>query len=356
MFLLYWRSWPTNLVCRLFSMRFHTDPSRISICCYYYYYCIIIIFIIIFTLLHYVYIMISYSTFYAFSLKLPDTRKFPLLCNLLNQIRFPERFMRNIKRIFVAANIENRKYKQELNICLRSYRTASHSSTGVPPHTAPHGRAMWTKPPEAPPSLSRGEEMKIKDQQSKDEMKIYADYWKHAKPPNLVPNDQLLVHKGRSHQRKTEAYYKPRASTVIDKKGSMVTARNGKHSITRNSSMFKPFRSVTESVKIESDNGIMVRSPDKYSAPVNKRKLLKKGDTLLELQGKIMENTWCLCIGTQRNVVEISLLFMFLFKNGEKCSIVTCSDACWYRGTRADVERSGILCNLFVPSNNAQSL
>lgn len=60
--------------------------------------------------------------------------------------------------------------------------------------------------------------------------------------------------------------------------------------------MFKPFRSVTESVKIESDegnadNGIMVRSPNKYSAPVNKRKLLKKGDTLLELQGKIVENT-----------------------------------------------------------------
>lgn len=138
--------------------------------------------------------------------------------------------------------------------------------------------------------------MKIKDQQSKDKMKIYADYQKHAKPPNLVPNDQLLVHKERSHQRKTEAYYEPRAYTVIDKKGSMLTARNCKHSTTRNSSMFKPFRSVTESVKIESDegsadNGIMVRSPDKYSAPANKRKLLKKGDTLLKLQGKIMENT-----------------------------------------------------------------
>ena len=66
-------------------MQFHTDPSRISIYYYYYYYyCIITIVIIIFTLLHYVYIMISYSTFYAFSLKLPDTRKFPLLCNLLN--------------------------------------------------------------------------------------------------------------------------------------------------------------------------------------------------------------------------------------------------------------------------------
>lgn len=153
---------------------------------------------------------------------------------------------------------------------------------------------MWTKPPEAPPSLSRGEEMKVKDQQSKDKMKIYADYRKHAKPPNLVPNDQLLVHKERSHQLKTEAYYEPLAYTVIDKKGSMLTARNGKHSTTRNSSMFKPFRSVTESVKIESDegsadNGIVVRSPDKYSAPVNKRKLLKKGDTLLELQRKTID-------------------------------------------------------------------
>ena len=47
-----------------------------------------------------------------------------------------------------------------------------------------------------------------------------------------------------------------------------MTAQDGKHSITRNSSMFEPFITVTESVKIESDeesvdNGISERSPDK---------------------------------------------------------------------------------------------
>ena len=76
---------------------------------------------------------------------------------------------------------------------LRSYRAASHNSTGVPPHKAPYGRATWTKLPKAPPSLSRGEEMKIKDQQSKDKMKRYADHRKHAKPSNLVPSDQLFT-------------------------------------------------------------------------------------------------------------------------------------------------------------------
>ena len=181
-----------------------------------------------------------------------------------------ERFMRNIKRVCTTANVENKNWKQELHVFLRSYRATPHSSTGVPPHTVLYGRAMRTKLPEAQPSFSKGEEMRIKDHQPKDEMKRYADHRRHAKPSkfNLVPNDQVLVHGGGSHQRKTEAYYEPRPYTIIDKKGSMVTAQDGKHSITRNSSMFKPFRSVTEFVKVESgeespDNGTMEQSPDK---------------------------------------------------------------------------------------------
>lgn len=64
------------------------------------------------------------------------------------------------------------------------------------------------KLPEAPPSLSRGEEMKIIDHQSKDEMKRYTDNRKHGKPTNLVPNDQLLVHKDptRGKQKPTMRY------------------------------------------------------------------------------------------------------------------------------------------------------
>ena len=134
--------------------------------------------------------------------------------------------------------------------------------------------------------------MRIKDQQSKDEMKRYADHRRHAKPSNLVPNDQVLVHIRRSHQRKTGAYYEPSSYRAIDKKRSLVTAQNGKHSITRTSSMFKPFRSVTESVKLESDeesadNGIMERSPDKLLS--SGEQLKKKRYPLRAPRGQLLK-------------------------------------------------------------------
>ena len=126
--------------------------------------------------------------------------------------------MRNIKRICTRANVENKNWKQQLNIFLRSYRATPHSSTGVPPHTPLYGRAMRTKIPEAPPSFSKAEEMRIKDQQSKDEMKRHADNRRDVKPSNLGRNDQVFVHKGRSHQKKTEAYYEPRHYTITARK------------------------------------------------------------------------------------------------------------------------------------------
>ena len=191
--------------------------------------------------------------------------------------------MRNISRICTTTNIENKNWKKELKIFLRSFRATPHSSTGVPPHTALYGRAMRKKLPEAPPSFSTVEEMKIKDKQSKDEMKRYANHRRHAKPFNLGPNDQGLVHKGRFHQRKIEAYYEPRSYIVTDKKGSMVTVQDGKHSITRNYSMFKPFGLVTESVKIERDEKVQIILMASWNDPLidlsslgNKIKPLKK--------------------------------------------------------------------------------
>ena len=150
-----------------------------------------------------------------------------------------ERFMRNIKRICTTAKVEHKNWRQELNIFLRNYRATPHSSTGVPPHTALYGRPMRTKLPEVPLNLPKDKEMRIKDQRSKDVMKKYADQRRHTKPSSLRPDDEVLVHKGKAHQRKTEPYYEPHPYTVIDKKGSMVTASDGQHSITRNSSMFK---------------------------------------------------------------------------------------------------------------------
>ena len=93
--------------------------------------------------------------------------------------------------------------------------------------------------------------MRLNDQQSKDEMKRYADQRRNTRASNINPSDKVLVHKGKPHQRKTEPYYEPHPYTVIDKKGSMITASDGKHNITRNSSKFKPLKTDVQPINQE---------------------------------------------------------------------------------------------------------
>ncbi|KAK3739292.1 hypothetical protein QZH41_007139 [Actinostola sp. cb2023] len=149
------------------------------------------------------------------------------------------------------ARIEHKNWQQELNKFLRNYRVTPHSSTGVPPYTALYGRPMRTKLPEIPTQSKQDKEMRLNDQQSKDEMKRYADQRRNTRSSNINPNDKVLVHKGKPHQGKTEPYYEPHPYTVIDKKGSMITASDGKHNITRNSSKFKPLKTDVQPINQE---------------------------------------------------------------------------------------------------------
>ncbi|KAK3728358.1 hypothetical protein QZH41_011397, partial [Actinostola sp. cb2023] len=162
-----------------------------------------------------------------------------------------ERFMRNLKKICTTARIEHKNWQQELNKFLRNYRATPHSSTGVPPYTALYGRPMRTKLPEIPTQSKQDKEMRLNDQQSKDEMKRYADQRRNTRSSNINPNDKVLVHKGKPHQGKTEPYYEPHPYTVIDKKGSMIIASDGKHNITRNSSKFKPLKTGVQPINQE---------------------------------------------------------------------------------------------------------
>ncbi|KAK3731602.1 hypothetical protein QZH41_004844 [Actinostola sp. cb2023] len=162
-----------------------------------------------------------------------------------------KRFMRNLKKICTTARIEHKNWQQELNKFLRNYRATPHSSTGVPPYTALYGRPMRTKLPEIPTQSKQDKEMRLNDQQSKDEMKRYADQRRNTRSSNINPNDKVLVHKGKPHQGKTEPYYEPHPYTVIDKKGSMITASDGKHNITRNSSKFKPLKTDVQPINQE---------------------------------------------------------------------------------------------------------
>ena len=68
-------------------------------------------------------------------------------------------------------------------------------------------------------------------------MKDYADKKRHTAPSKMIPGDHVLA-----RQRKIDKLtppYNPDPYTIVEKKGSMVTAAKEGHSITRNSSNFK---------------------------------------------------------------------------------------------------------------------
>ena len=100
--------------------------------------------------------------------------------------------------------------------------------------------------------------MKENDKDAKIKMKRYADRKRHAKSRAIVPGNALLV-----RQRKRDKLTSPfdhRPYTVIQKKGTMITAQRGDRNITKNSSHFKHVKLET-TVIVESDNDENIDSP-----------------------------------------------------------------------------------------------
>ena len=171
-----------------------------------------------------------------------------------------ERFMRTLEKAIRTAQIEGKPWKQELYTFLRNYRATPHSTTDVPPYDAMFQRPMKTKLPEAPKEREttaerkqdspRTARMRIKDEKTKEEMKLYADQQRHSKTSKIEEGNVVLVRNQR--QGKLQAPFQSTPYRVIRKKGSMITAQRGDRQVTRNSSHFKKINSKT---RPESDHG-----------------------------------------------------------------------------------------------------
>ena len=68
-------------------------------------------------------------------------------------------------------------------------------------------------------------------------MKIYADHKTSARETQITPGNIVLMRQPK--QNKLSTPYNPKPFVVEEKKGSMVTVRNGSQTIPRNSSQFK---------------------------------------------------------------------------------------------------------------------
>ena len=153
--------------------------------------------------------------------------------------------MRTVKKVVKTAKLEHKNYKQELNRLLRNYRATPHSTTRVAPATVLFGRPMKTKLPEMSTPCS-DHEIRERDQTAKAKMKSHADNRRYVKPSTLKEGDMVFVKRDDS-KKKSDTPYDPRPCTVVEEKGSMVTAEDGDGvPITRNSSFFKSVPSAGE--------------------------------------------------------------------------------------------------------------
>lgn len=153
---------------------------------------------------------------------------------------------------------------------LRNYRATPHSATSVPPFDAMFQRSMRTKLPEELINKETKESQKVndfrvQDEKAKKEMKIYADQRRSSKPSKIEEGDDVLV---KSQKRgKLQTPFQSTPYKGIKKKGSMITAQQGSHQVTRNSSHFKK---VNAGRKLECDQD----ETNEYSDD----ELMRKGD------------------------------------------------------------------------------
>ncbi|CAB4005904.1 Transposon Ty3-I Gag-Pol poly, partial [Paramuricea clavata] len=127
-----------------------------------------------------------------------------------------------------------RTIKKEMHRFLRNFRATPHTTTKVPPATALFGRALKTKLSELKKTL-QDPAVEGNDRKAKSRMKRYADSKTYVQPSTIQEGDTVFVKRDDS-KRKRDTPYRPDSYVVVQKKGSMVTARNNNATITRNSS------------------------------------------------------------------------------------------------------------------------
>ena len=161
-----------------------------------------------------------------------------------------ERLVRTVKKIVKTSQIEKKNFKQELNRFLRNYRATPHSTTRVPPATAIFARSMKIKIPEMA-TFMPDEDMVKRDREAKAKMKAHADNNRNVKPCPLKEGDMVLVKRNDS-KRKSDTPYHEDPFKVVQKKGTMITAKAEEgRSITRNSSWFKRMPETKNPLELE---------------------------------------------------------------------------------------------------------
>ena len=149
-----------------------------------------------------------------------------------------ENVMKNLWQGRKNAHSQGKDGRRELYVFVAYYRATPHPSTGKSPYKLCMNRTESTKLHTIPQVNPDAEAMQ-KDQEAKARMNAYADLKRRTKRQCLNVGDHTLVKQ--RIQNKASPRFEPVSYTILDVKGSMITAKRttDQKLVTRNSSFFK---------------------------------------------------------------------------------------------------------------------
>ena len=136
-----------------------------------------------------------------------------------------ERQNRTLLKVLKIAQVEGKRWKDELNKFLLAYRTTPHSTTGMTPASLMFRRALKTKLPELHPNKSMlDENIRDLDWNHKLSSKFYANKRRNATFNPVVPGDKVLL-KNTKSSGKLAPNFEPQPYTVQAKEGQELTLK-----------------------------------------------------------------------------------------------------------------------------------
>ena len=147
-----------------------------------------------------------------------------------------ERMMDTLGKLIRISHQEKISWKQKMYQFLRHYRATPHSTTGLSPAEMLFSRKIRTDIPTLKKTVKFHDSV-TKAEQKDQRMKEYMKEMVKSKEPEIKISDKVLVkHRPKN---KEEPFFNPEPYRVTKMNGTMITAENSNHEITRNVSHFK---------------------------------------------------------------------------------------------------------------------
>jgi hypothetical protein len=192
-----------------------------------------------------------------------------------------ERQNRTLLKAMKAAEVEGKRWQDEINKFLLSYRSSPHSVTGVPPATLMFNRAIRTKLPQLRSEKSiLFEGIRERDWREKLKSKDYVDSKRKSEFVDVKAGDQVLVKSSKTD--KLSFNFEPKPWVVLSKSGNEVKVRSeeGREQVRDSSFVKKYFPS--DNVQAETPNKVKDQSQDQSLVTLRRSSRVIKPPTRFE--------------------------------------------------------------------------